>query len=302
MCHLKPRCSATELLQRHAQIGAVVNGQVVLPKIPFLTYASRNGTFTATTFTDLDGWQYGTSEGPNDTPQQYWVTPPDVVPVALGKAGGFLWKDNGALAGVFEPGVEQKLAGVTVRLFDEAGTTQLATTTTDANGAYEFDDLAAGIYVAEFVRPTGQRFAAQDAGTDDTLDSDADQTTGRVTVALYEDQLNVSAGLYDNTAPTISGSGVTATTNTQLSGTVMSFATDADGDTLTATLGTTAANGALVLNADGSFTYTPNSGFVGTDSFTYVVSDGFGGSATGTVNITVQLGVTLTGRIWNDTV
>ena len=29
------------------------------------------------------------------------------------------------------------------------------------------------------------------------------------------------------------------------------------------------ANGALLLNSDGSFDYTPNTDFVGNDSFTY---------------------------------
>lgn len=32
-------------------------------------------------------------------------------------------------------------------------------------------------------------------------------------------------------------------------------------------------NGALLLNADGSFTYTPNTGFLGSDTFTYRVCD-----------------------------
>ncbi|GAB4529582.1 MAG: hypothetical protein OHK0046_49580 [Anaerolineae bacterium] len=34
------------------------------------------------------------------------------------------------------------------------------------------------------------------------------------------------------------------------------------------------ANGTLTFNTDGSFTYTPNSAFFGTDTFTYYVSDG----------------------------
>jgi hypothetical protein len=46
--------------------------------------------------------------------------------------------------------------------------------------------------------------------------------------------------------------------------------TDADGDTLTAILGTGPANGTLTLNANGSFTYTPNANFNGPDSFTYL--------------------------------
>lgn len=48
------------------------------------------------------------------------------------------------------------------------------------------------------------------------------------------------------------------------------------------------ANGSLVLNTDGTFIYTPNTDFNGSDSFVYEVTDGKGGSAQATVNITVQ--------------
>ena len=65
---------------------------------------------------------------------------------------------------------------------------------------------------------------------------------------------------------------------------------DLDGDTLTVNttpvIGT--SNGTLVLNGDGSFTYTPNANFSGSDSFVYEVSDGNGGTAQATVNITVN--------------
>ena len=43
----------------------------------------------------------------------------------------------------------------------------------------------------------------------------------------------------------------------------------------------------LTLNADGSFSYTPNAGFCGTDSFTYTATDGHATSAPATVTITV---------------
>ena len=54
-----------------------------------------------------------------------------------------------------------------------------------------------------------------------------------------------------------------------------------------------AASGALSLNSDGSFSYTPGSGFSGSDSFAYHVegSDGGGGtllSNTVTVSLTVN--------------
>ncbi len=63
---------------------------------------------------------------------------------------------------------------------------------------------------------------------------------------------------------------------------------DADGDTLSASLSSGPAHGALTLNADGSFTYTPDAGFDGTDVFAYVASDGNGGTSTAAVTITVR--------------
>jgi len=63
---------------------------------------------------------------------------------------------------------------------------------------------------------------------------------------------------------------------------------DADGDTLTVTLVTDASHGTLALGADGSFSYTPDADFYGTDSFTYTVNDGLAASGLGTVPITVN--------------
>ena len=63
--------------------------------------------------------------------------------------------------------------------------------------------------------------------------------------------------------------------------------TDSEGDPLTANLASGVSNGALALNTDGSFTYTPNAGFVGTDSFRYTANDGIADSNIATVTITV---------------
>jgi ELWxxDGT repeat protein/VCBS repeat-containing protein len=71
--------------------------------------------------------------------------------------------------------------------------------------------------------------------------------------------------------------------------------TDADGNSLTARLGAGSANGGtLSLQPDGSFTYTPRTGFVGTDSFTYFANDGTIDSAT---SATVTLVVTNTAPV-----
>jgi VCBS repeat-containing protein len=68
---------------------------------------------------------------------------------------------------------------------------------------------------------------------------------------------------------------------------VLSNDSDADGDSLNAVKDTDPPNGTVTLNADGSFTYTPDTGFVGIDTFTYHANDGTANSNIATVNITV---------------
>ncbi|MEQ1760247.1 MAG: Ig-like domain-containing protein, partial [Vicinamibacterales bacterium] len=62
---------------------------------------------------------------------------------------------------------------------------------------------------------------------------------------------------------------------------------DPDMDALTVEVETAPEHGTVVVHADGTFTYTPVSGYEGTDSFTYTIDDGHGHTATGTVHITV---------------
>ncbi|TPG21257.1 tandem-95 repeat protein [Variovorax ginsengisoli] len=62
---------------------------------------------------------------------------------------------------------------------------------------------------------------------------------------------------------------------------------DADGDDLTYTKGSDPTHGTLVVNEDGTYTYTPGKDFNGTDEFTVVVDDGHGGKTTSTVTVDV---------------
>ena len=55
--------------------------------------------------------------------------------------------------------------------------------------------------------------------------------------------------------------------------------------TAVASLADGAANGTVTVNPDGSFTYAPDSGFVGTDSFVYQVEDSDGNIAAATVTL-----------------
>ena len=64
--------------------------------------------------------------------------------------------------------------------------------------------------------------------------------------------------------------------------------TDADEDALTAVLVSNPSHGTLNINADGSFTYMPNTSFTGSDSFTYNANDGIDDSNIATVTITVD--------------
>jgi T1SS-143 domain-containing protein len=65
-------------------------------------------------------------------------------------------------------------------------------------------------------------------------------------------------------------------------------ATDSDGDALTFAPGLVPAHGTVVVNSDGTWTYTPAKDYNGSDSFTVTVSDGKGGIATATVDIGIQ--------------
>lgn len=68
---------------------------------------------------------------------------------------------------------------------------------------------------------------------------------------------------------------------------VLAPLTNDTGDGLTVTSFTAASSGTVAANGDGTFTYTPDANFAGSDSFTYTVTDGNGKSATATVNLTI---------------
>jgi len=70
---------------------------------------------------------------------------------------------------------------------------------------------------------------------------------------------------------------------------VLANDTDPENNTLTAVLVSgPSGDPAFTLNSDGSFTYTPNANFNGTDSFVYKANDGQADSNTVTVTITVN--------------
>ncbi len=98
--------------------------------------------------------------------------------------------------GVMDAG-ETGIANVTVNL--RAGGAVVDTTTTDDAGKYSFTITVPGDYVVEFEAPAGFTASPQDAGGDDALDSDADETTGStasITVAAGSSNDTVDAGFF----------------------------------------------------------------------------------------------------------
>ncbi len=70
--------------------------------------------------------------------------------------------------------------------------------------------------------------------------------------------------------------------------TVLDNDTDVDGDGLTAVLVADVTDGTLTLNANGTFSYTPEANYTGSDSFTYQAHDGSEPSLPATVSLTVN--------------
>ncbi len=91
-------------------------------------------------------------------------------------------------------------------------------------------------------------------------------------------------------APVVVSDSVATSEGQPVTGNVLANDTDPQGDALTVNIAPTNGpnNGTLELNPDGSFTYTPNAGYVGTDGFAYQVCDADGNCKQGATRITVN--------------
>ncbi|HEY9066369.1 MAG TPA: Ig-like domain-containing protein, partial [Burkholderiaceae bacterium] len=92
-----------------------------------------------------------------------------------------------------------------------------------------------------------------------------------------------------NDAPVAAPDEVTTSINVPTTFAVLGNDSDRNGDTLAVTAATLAnpAQGSVVVNADGTLTYTPATNVSGPVAITYTISDGHGGSASATATVTV---------------
>jgi gliding motility-associated-like protein/uncharacterized repeat protein (TIGR01451 family) len=76
-----------------------------------------------------------------------------------------------------------------------------------------------------------------------------------------------------NCAPTATPAANSVNEDTPVSGSLASNAADFDGDALTFTIASPSKNGSIVINPNGTYTYTPNPNFNGRDTIVYRVCD-----------------------------
>ncbi|MGK7885866.1 MAG: SdrD B-like domain-containing protein, partial [Crocosphaera sp.] len=114
-------------------------------------------------------------------------------PVGLGDR---VWLDTNG-NGIQDAG-EQGVEGVTVTLVNNLFQT-VATTTTDSNGNYLFENLLPGSYQVRFQRPENYIFTQQNKGDNDSLDSDVNSNGNSqiVTLLAGDVDLTIDAGLVE---------------------------------------------------------------------------------------------------------
>jgi hypothetical protein len=112
--------------------------------------------------------------------------------------GDFVWEDLNA-NGIQDPG-EPGIPGVEVQLIDDNGVV-VDTTTTGANGSYEFNNLVSGMgYMISFINPDpdgpdAYHFSPRQVGADPALDSDGPMSD-TVTLGAGEFNDTLDAGLF----------------------------------------------------------------------------------------------------------
>jgi len=135
--------------------------------------------------------------------------------------------------------------------------------TLNANGSFEYTPSAG------YVGDDGFTYTINDGTT----------SSGTVTVTIH----------VNNRAPTAANDGTYEGTEGSVlnGGGLLDNDGDADGDSISAEIVDDPTSGTLTLNSDGTFSYTPASGFTGNMTFTYRVSDGVGYSSPATVTMNI---------------
>ena len=175
---------------------------------------------------------------------------------------------------------------VTVQPKAVADVVTLPSTGTFTGPSLIANDLGSGLVVSSFTQPAHGTVVIQPDGTFTFTPtpgySGPDAFTYTVTDAAgHSSTTTVSVTV----TPVTTNDAVSTLTNTPI--TAPSLLANDSGTGLTVTANTVPAHGTVFINPDGTYTYTPASGYSGPDSFTYTATDNRGRTSTATVSITV---------------
>jgi len=168
------------------QDSLVINEEMVCKKtgVAILGYYENNATVKSLT---PDGKEVKASDSSHYTGKD--------APVELGALGDKVWLDINR-DGIQNSG-EAGISGVKVKLFD-INKKEIATTQTNENGNYSFENLEPKEYRVVFTLPTGYNVTKQNQGVDDTKDSDTNINgqTALITVIAGEEIKSIDMGIY----------------------------------------------------------------------------------------------------------
>ena len=128
------------------------------------------------------------------------------------------------------------------------------------------------------VQNFNQTFTLASTGARKLIIKSGGSTGGGNIRFIYDDISTNASPLYGagvcNSAPVAANDTYNGVTGTPVSGNVMSNDNDPNGESMTASVIATSADGVVVLNSNGSFTFTPNPGFTGSvATYTYQLKD-----------------------------
>ncbi|TAK15355.1 MAG: tandem-95 repeat protein [Acidobacteria bacterium] len=227
---------------------------------------NADGTFTYTpnaNFHGTDSFTYRLCDVDGDCATAtvtITITSVNDVPVAVNDS--FTTPEDTPVSGTLK--TNDTLSGDGGNVWTKASDPSNGTATVNPDGTFTYTPNA--------------NFNGTDSFTYTLCDADGDCATATVTITITS----------VDDAPIAVNDAFTTDEDTPVAGTLTGNDTPSgDGGNVWSKV-TNPANGTAVVNADGTFTYTPNANFFGTDVFTYRVCDTDGDCSTATVTITIR--------------
>jgi filamentous hemagglutinin family protein len=229
---------------------------------------NENGTFTYTPpegFVGDDSFTYTTSDGQDGVssePAIAVITVTNALPVLGDDAATTHMNDPVSSINVLANDADPDGDGFAVDSFLYEGS---GTLIQNEDGTFTY------------IPPEG--FVGEDSFTYTTNDSQIGVSSGSATVKIS----------VINALPTLADDTVATEQNITVTIDVLANDFDPDGDPLSVGGFTYEGGGTLILNDDGTFSFTPEPGFAGQDSFTYSATDPEAGAELALANVTITV-------------